>query len=64
MPKMKSNRSARKRFHLTAKGKVRRNHAFVRHQLTHKTRERKRRLRHSTLVASVDVKRVKRMLLA
>jgi large subunit ribosomal protein L35 len=64
MPKMKSNRSARKRFHLTANGKVRRNHAFVRHLLTHKTRERKRRLRHSTLVSSVDVKRIKRMLLA
>ena len=64
MPKMKSNRSAKKRFHLTANGKVRRNHAFLRHQLTHKTRERKRRLRHSTLASSVDVKRIKRMLLA
>ena len=64
MPKMKSNRSARKRFQLTATGKVRRNRAFVRHLLTHKTRERKRRLRHSNLAASADVKRIKRMLLA
>jgi large subunit ribosomal protein L35 len=64
MPKMKSNRSAKKRFHLTANGKVRRNHAFLRHQLTHKTRERKRRLRHATLASSTDVQRIKRMLLA
>lgn len=64
MPKMKSNRSAMKRFRLTANGKVRRNHAFVRHLLTHKVRERKRRLRHATLASSTDVKRIKRMLLA
>jgi large subunit ribosomal protein L35 len=64
MPKLKSNRSAVKRFRLTASGKVRRNHAFVRHLLTHKTRKRKRQLRHSTLASSVDVKRIKRLILA
>ena len=64
MPKMKSNRSAMKRFRLTANGKVRRNHAFVRHLLTHKTRKRKRYLRHSTLASSVDVKHIKRLILA
>ena len=63
MPKMKSNRSAMKRFRLTANGKVRRNHAFVRHLLTHKTRKRKRYLRHSTLASSADVKRIKRLIL-
>ena len=46
MPKMKRNRSAQKRFRLTSSGKVRRNHAFVRHILTKKTRKRKRQLRH------------------
>jgi large subunit ribosomal protein L35 len=64
MPKMKSNRSARKRFRLTAKGKIRRNHAYIRHILTSKTRERKRRLRHSTLVSPADTRRIKQLLLA
>jgi len=39
MPKMKSNRSAAKRFRLTATGKVRRNQAFARHILTKKVTE-------------------------
>jgi len=50
MPKMKSSRSAAKRFRLTATGKVRRNQAFARHILTKKTRKRKRRLRHTVCV--------------
>ena len=64
MPKLKSNRSAVKRFRLTANGKVRRNHAFVRHLLTQKTRKRKRHLRHSTLASLVDMKRIKRLILS
>jgi large subunit ribosomal protein L35 len=63
MPKMKSNRSARKRFRLTATGKVKRNHAFLRHILTSKTRKRKRQLRHPALVAPEDSRRIKRLLL-
>jgi large subunit ribosomal protein L35 len=62
MPKMKTNRSAAKRFRLTARGKVRRNQAFVRHLLTKKTRKRKRNLRSTTLVAAVDAPRIKRIL--
>jgi large subunit ribosomal protein L35 len=64
MPKIKRNRSTQKRFRLTARGKVRRNHAFVRHLLTHKTRKRKRQLRHSALVSPADSQRIKRLLLA
>jgi large subunit ribosomal protein L35 len=63
MPKMKSNRSARKRFCLTATGKVKRNHAYLRHILTSKTRKRKRQLRHPALVAPADSRRIKRLLL-
>ena len=62
MPKMKSSRSAAKRFRFTATGRLRRNQAYVRHILTKKTRKRKRRLRHTTLVAASDVPRVKRLL--
>ena len=64
MPKMKSNRSAAKRFRLTATGKVRRNHAFARHILTKKTRKRKRRLRHTAMVSAADTPRIKKLLLA
>jgi large subunit ribosomal protein L35 len=62
MPKMKSSRSAAKRFRFTATGRLRRNQAYVRHILTKKTRKRKRQLRHTTLVAAADVPRVKRLL--
>jgi large subunit ribosomal protein L35 len=62
MPKMKSSRSAAKRFRFTATGQLRRNQAYVRHILTKKTRKRKRQLRHTTLVAAADVPRVKRLL--
>ncbi len=62
MPKMKRNRSAQKRFRLTASGKIRRNHAFARHILTKKTRKRKRQLRNPALVSSADAPRIKRLL--
>ena len=62
MPKMKSNRSAVKRFRLTATGQIRRNQAYIRHILTKKTRKRKRQLRQRTLVAAPDVQRIKRLL--
>jgi large subunit ribosomal protein L35 len=64
MPKMKSNRSAVKRFRLTGTGKVRRNQAYVRHLLTQKTRKRKRHLRHPALVSPADARRIKQLILA
>ena len=63
MPKMKSNRSARKRFRFTAQGNIRRGHAYKRHILAKKTRKRKRNLRQSALVSSADSRRMKRLLL-
>ena len=62
MPKLKTRRSAAKRFTVTGTGKVRRRHAYLRHILSSKTRKQKRRLRHSALVAATDVKAVKRMI--
>jgi len=62
MPKLKTRRSAAKRFAITGTGKVRRRHAYLRHILSSKTRKQKRRLRHSALVAATDVKAVKRMI--
>ena len=64
MPKMKSNRAAKKRFRLTGTGKVRRNKAYASHILTKKAQKRKRFLRQSTLVTAADTPRIKRMLSA
>lgn len=62
MPKMKTSRSAAKRFKLTGKGKVKRRQAFKSHILTKKSPKRKRKLRHAALAEGGDAKRVKRML--
>ena len=43
MPKMKTVSSAKKRFTLTATGKIKRKHAFKSHILTKKTTKQKRR---------------------
>lgn len=62
MPKVKTNRSAAKRFKITGKGKVKRMRAFKSHILTKKSAKRKRRLRKPDLVLGGDAKRVLRML--
>lgn len=45
MPKMKTHKGAKKRFRVTANGKLKRRQAGKKHLLSHKTGERKRRLR-------------------
>ena len=50
MPKIKTRRSAAKRFKVTAKGKIKRRRSGLRHINTHMTRKRKRLLRQSTTV--------------
>ncbi len=62
MPKMRTNRSAAKRFWKSGSGRLRRRRAFHSHILTKKKRKRKRRLRSPTLVSKADTRRVKRML--
>jgi large subunit ribosomal protein L35 len=62
MPKMKSNRSAAKRFKKTASGKFKRSRAFKGHLLTKKNSSRKRKLRKSALVAKSDQRRIARLL--
>ena len=61
--KLKSNRAARKRFKLTATGKIKRGQSMKRHILTKKSQGRKRSLRKSVLVSDADHANVKRMLL-
>jgi large subunit ribosomal protein L35 len=62
MPKMKTNRSAAKRFRRTASGKLKRSKAYHSHILTKKSPKRKRNLRKSGLVKNADMKRIRRML--
>ncbi len=62
MPKLKTHRGAKKRFRVTASGKVKRGHSHARHILTKKTTKRKRHLDQSTLVSPDDVPRIKKML--
>ncbi|MFO8061650.1 MAG: 50S ribosomal protein L35 [bacterium] len=62
MPKLKTKKSAAKRFKITGSGKVKRNKAFKRHILTKKSAKRKRNLRQSTIVSKADEKRIKKLL--
>jgi large subunit ribosomal protein L35 len=62
MPKMKTNSSAKKRFSLTGTGKIKRKHAYKRHILTKKEKDRKRGLAKSGLVSAADTPNVKFML--
>jgi large subunit ribosomal protein L35 len=62
VPKIKSHRGAAKRFRKTGTGKFKRTHAYTSHILTKKSAKRKRNLRKNTLIASVDQKKVERML--
>jgi len=62
MPKMKTKASAKKRFTLTATGKVKRKHAYKSHILTKKTKKQKRNLTHTAIVTSADSANIKQML--
>lgn len=65
MPKMKTHKGAKKRFSVTAKGKVRRLKAYKSHILTKKTSKRKRQLRRPTTVkTNGEAKNIKRLLQA
>jgi large subunit ribosomal protein L20 len=60
--KMKSNSSAKKRFKLTAKGKVKRKKAFLRHNLGAKSTSAKRRLRRGGYISETQEHQIKAML--
>ncbi len=62
MPKMKTHRGAAKRVKLTAKGSLKRGHAFTSHILTKKSPKTKRNLRKSSMISKSDMKRVRKLL--
>jgi len=62
MPKVKTNSSAKKRFKVTATGKITHQKSFKRHILTKKSKKRKRNMRKDGEVAKSHVDFVKRLL--
>ncbi len=61
MPKIKTNRSAAKRFKVTGTGKLKRNKAYRRHILTKKTTKNKRNLRKAVMTDETNVANMKRI---
>lgn len=62
MPKMKTKKSAAKRFRVRPGGTVKRGQAFKRHILTKKTTKNKRQLRGQTMLHPTNVDSVRAML--
>ena len=62
MPKIKTRKSAAKRFTKTGSGKIKFRKAFSSHIMTKKSTKRKRSLRVGQLLDATNVKSVKRML--
>jgi large subunit ribosomal protein L35 len=62
LPKIRTSRSAAKRFRKTGSGRFKRSKAFRGHLLTKKSSKRKRSLRKAGLVDKTDQKRVERLL--
>ncbi|NLP17514.1 MAG: 50S ribosomal protein L35 [Firmicutes bacterium] len=62
MGKMKTRRSAAKRFRTTGTGKFKRHKAYKSHILGKKSAKRKRKLRKPGLVDKADLDRVRKML--
>jgi len=62
MPKMKTRKSAAKRYKVTANGKIKYKRQGMRHLLTKKGSKRKRKLRTLGILSKVETKRVKKLL--
>ncbi|MDX1580633.1 MAG: 50S ribosomal protein L35 [Alphaproteobacteria bacterium] len=62
MPKLKNKSGAKKRFRMTATGKVRANQAGKRHGMIKRTNKQIRNLRGTTILSEQDARIVKKML--
>jgi len=58
MPKMKTHKGTRKRFRITGTGKVKHRHAGTSHLAWRKDQKRKRKLRGTTVLDTVEAKRI------
>lgn len=59
MPKLKTHSSSKKRFKITATGKVKRAKAYKSHILTKKSTKRKRNLRKTTVASDPNARIIK-----
>jgi large subunit ribosomal protein L35 len=59
MPKIKTHKGAKKRFRLTARGKVKHRCAGTSHLASRKSHKRKRNLRGTTVVNKVEADRIR-----
>jgi large subunit ribosomal protein L35 len=59
---MKTHSGAKKRFKVSARGKIRGRHAFTSHMLEHKSAKRKRSLGRPAAISKHDQPRVKKLL--
>lgn len=62
MPKIKTSKTAAKRFKITATGKLMRRNARKGHLMINKCGSRKRRLSNDSVVFAGEVKRISRMI--
>jgi large subunit ribosomal protein L35 len=62
VPKQKTNKATKKRFKVTASGRVLRRHAMKSHNLEKKSAKRKRAFRRDYEVEGKDAREVKRLL--
>jgi large subunit ribosomal protein L35 len=62
MPKLKTSRGAAKRFKVTGTGKIVRRKAYLRHQLSCKSRKQKRHLGKSLVVDAANARNIRRLL--
>jgi large subunit ribosomal protein L35 len=62
MPKMKTNKSASKRFRVTPKGKVVYVHSGLRHNLEHLSSKRHRAIKRPATINEVDTPAILRLL--
>lgn len=62
MPKLKTSKTAAKRFKITGTGKITRRKAYNSHMFLHKSGARKRRLEKEPVLSPGDAKRMRKIL--
>ncbi len=60
MPKMKTKSSAKKRFSFTASGKIKKGHAYKRHNLNRRAKDMKRSSRGTEIMSDSDARIVRK----
>ncbi|MDI6734726.1 MAG: 50S ribosomal protein L35 [bacterium] len=62
MPKLKTKKSAAKRFKVTANGEIKREKAYAGHFLTNKKMDQKRNLRSAGFVSDEDKRKIRKLI--